>query len=119
MSDESEWKCPECDAVMSKQIGMGYLASKGFKPTLSDLKESDHTKKVKDKDRAIKMRKKAFGHDAVGDPVDSPDPMHVLKKGRTLGGQQMEIDKQAITKALAKDNAAVELAKNALKKIGK
>ena len=59
---------------MTKQIGIGILASKGFKPTLADLNESEHNKKVSDRERAIQMRKKAFGHDAVGDPVDQANP---------------------------------------------
>ena len=60
MSDDIQRKCPECAFSMKKQIGCGYLATKGFKPTIADRKQSEHTKKVKDKDRAIKNRKKSF-----------------------------------------------------------
>jgi len=116
MSDNSERLCPECGEMMTKQIGIGYLATSGFKPTLADLRENEHSKKVNDKERAVKMRKRAFGHDAVGDPVDKPDPRHVIKKGRTLGGQQMDIDKNEFIKAAAKDPAAVRLAQDALRK---
>jgi len=116
MSDESERACPECGKLMTKQIGMGYLATSGFKPTLADLRENEHSKKVSDKERAIKMRKKAFGHDAVGDPVDKPDARHIVKKGRTLGGQQMEVDKKDFIKAAAKDPAMVKVAQDAIKK---
>ncbi len=115
MSDESTHRCPECDTVMSKQIGMGYLATHSFKPSLADLRETDHTKKVKDKERAITMRKRAFGHDAVGDPVDQPDRSHIIKKGRTIGGQQMEVDKKDFIKAAAKDPAMVKIAQDVVK----
>ena len=100
---------------MVKQLSGGYLASKGFKPTAEDAKESEHAKKVKDKERAVKMRKKAFGHDAVGDPVGNPDPRHVVKKGRTLGGQQMDIDKKEFIKAAAKDPYIVDKCKKIIK----
>jgi putative FmdB family regulatory protein len=116
MSDETERACPECGEVMNKQIGIGYLATSGFKPTLADLRETDHHKKVKDKDRAVKMRKREFGHDAVGDPVDKPDARHIVKKGRTIGGQQMEVDKKDFVKAAAQDPAMVRIAQDALKK---
>jgi len=117
MSDMSSRPCPECSCKsMNKQIGIGYLASKGFKPTLEDLRESDHGKKVHDKDRAIKMRKRTFGHEAVGDPVDTPDPKHIVKKGKVLSGQDKEIDKQEFIKAAARDPATVKLAADALKK---
>jgi hypothetical protein len=101
---------------MSKQIGIGYIASKGFKPTLADIREDNHSKKVSDKDRAIKMRKRAFGHEAVGDPVYTPDPKHIVKKGRVLGGQDKEVDKQEFIKSAAKDPLMVKLAEDALKR---
>jgi len=116
MSDESPRECPDCGSQMDKQIGTGYLVTSGFNPTLADLRESEHTKKVKDKERAVAMRKQAFGHDAVGDPVDKPDPRHVLKKGRTLGGQEMEVDKKDFVKAAAKDPGMVKLAQDVIKK---
>jgi len=114
MSDETKRKCPECEHVMAKQIGCGYFATKGFKPSLSDHRESEHTKKVTDKDRAIKNRKRAFGHDAVGDPSDKPDPKHIVKRGRVLGGQEKEVDKREFIKAAAKNPQMVEVAKRAL-----
>lgn len=103
MSDDSLRPCPECHTNMTKQIGIGYLVTSGFKPSLEDLREANHSMMVKDKERAIRMRKKAFGRDSVGDPVDSPDPKHIVRRGRTLGGRQMEIDKQEFVKAAAKD----------------
>jgi len=118
MSDESRHLCPECNAVMTKQISSGYLASGSFKPTLADMRESEHTKKVTDKERAIKSRKKAFGHDAVGDPVDKPDPEHAIR-AKVLAGSEQEVDKGAFIKAAAKDPATVELCKNALNKQNK
>ncbi|KKM97172.1 hypothetical protein LCGC14_1170760 [marine sediment metagenome] len=114
MSDDSLRKCSECEHIMNKQIACPHIASKGFKPLLSDRKESEHTKKVKDKERAIKKRKKLFGEEA-GNPVDVPNPKHLIK-GRVIGGQESEVNKQDLTKALAKDNYAVEIAKEVLKK---
>ncbi len=116
MSDDSIRPCPDCGEKMDKQISGGYLASSGFKPTLADLRETDHHLKVKDPERAVKMRKKAFGHDAVGDPVDTPDPMHIVKRGRTLAGQEKEVDKAEVVKALAKDPCSVDIALKSLKK---
>ena len=116
MSNKIEYPCPECNNKMTKQIGVGYFASKGFKPTVADLKELEHSKKVKDPERAVKMRQKTFGQDAVGDPKMEADPKHVVKRGRTLGGQQKEVDKKEIIKALAKDDVAVNAANMALKK---
>lgn len=115
MTDDNDYLCPDCDKPMVKQIGTGYLLSKGLKPTLSDLKQEDHTNKVKDPERAIKMRRKAFGSEAVGSPSMQTDPRHIVKKGRTLGGQQMDIDKKEFIKAAARDPVMVETAKRALK----
>ena len=115
MSDTSQRECPKCKYVMKKQIGCGYFATKGFKPTIADYKQSERTKKVKDKDRAIKSRKRAFGSDSVGNPVDAPNTRHIIK-GRALDGQTQEVDKQDLVKALAKDNYAVEVAKKAISK---
>ena len=92
-----------------------YVTQKGIKPTLEDLRETNHTKKVKDTERAYRSRKRAFGADDVSKLRDKPDPKHIIK-GRTLGGQQKEVDKQELTKALAKDDFAVKTAMDVLKK---
>mgnify|MGYP001058396314 CR=1 FL=1 len=124
MSDESPRPCETCGEQMQKQIGMGYFASKGFKPTREDYREIEHKKKVKDFERAVRKRKQLFGRDSVGDPNDRPDPKHqvkpnhIMKQGKTVGGRQMEVDKQELVKALAKDDVSVKLAQNALKKKG-
>lgn len=109
--------CSVCDVKMSRLIGYGgYVITKGIKGSLKDHKESEHTKKVKDPERAVRSRKKEFGHDAVGDPSMQSAPRHVIKRGRTLGGQQKDIDKNELTKALAKDDYAVQKAIESLKK---
>ncbi len=117
MSDSTKRKCPECKKNMTKQIGMGYLIVSGIKPTLADHKESEHKKKVKDPERAVRMRKKAFGHESVGNPSMQTDPKHLIK-GRTLGGQEKEVDKKEFIQAAAKDPAMVKTAQEALKKSG-
>jgi len=94
----------------------GKILSTGLKPTREDYKESEHTKKVKDFDRAVKKRKKLFGRDAVGDPPGKADPRHIIKRGRTLGGQQKEVDKGEFIKAASRDSHMVEVAKRAIKK---
>lgn len=118
MSDNSKIKCSECKKNMTKKIGMGYLITSGINPTLADHRESEHTKKVKDPERAVRMRKKAFGHDSVGDPSMQTDPKHLIR-GRTLGGQEKEVDKKEFIQAAAKDPAMVKTAQEALKKSGK
>lgn len=114
MSDSVPRYCEKCKSEMIKLIGSGSTIIMSSK-TLAVTREEDHSKKVKDKDRAIKMRKKAFGHDAVGDPVAEPDPRHIIK-GRTVGGAQKEVNKQEFIKAAAKDDYTVKKAQEALKK---
>jgi len=109
------FKCPECKTKLKRMIGSGIYITTGLKPSLEDGREADHTKKVKDPERAIKMRKKAFGSDEVGNPVSEPDPRHIIKKGRTLGGQQTEIDKGEFVRAAAKDPVMVKKAQDVLK----
>lgn len=119
MSDNPKHKCPECGhKYLVKQISSTFYVATNYHagPTMEDRKEEEHRKKVKDLERAVRNRKKHFGHDAVGDPVDKPDPKHIVKKGRTLGGQELEIDKKEFIKAAAKDPATVKKAQEALKK---
>jgi putative FmdB family regulatory protein len=108
MSNTSPKLCNKCGTEMTKQISCGYIASKGFNPTLADHRETEHTTKVKDLERAVRMRKRAFGHDAVGDPVDKPDPKHIVKRGKVLQGEEKTIDKDAFVKAMSRDNQTVE-----------
>ena len=119
MFDTSMKFCEKCRYEMVKQVSCGYIASKGFNPTLEDHRESENTAKVKDHERAVKMRKRAFGHDAVGDPVDSSDPIHIVKRGKTIGGQEKTIDKGEFVRAASKDPYMVQIAKNALESRGK
>lgn len=117
MKEKKKYFCEECSDQLNKLISGGaYIIGGGINGTIQDHKEREHTKKVKDPERAVKMRKKAFGQDAVGDPSMQTDPRHVIKKGRTLGGAQKEVDKKEFVKALAKDDYAVNKAKEVLKK---
>lgn len=101
---------------MKRQISLGsYIITKGIKGSLEDYKELEHTKKVKDPERAVKSRKKAFGTDAVGDPGMTTDPRHIIRRGRTLDGQQKEVDKKEFIIAAAKDNHMVNEALKAIK----
>ena len=114
MSDVSDKLCTSCNTKMNKLVSVAYLASKGFKPTLEDLREVDHTKKVKDKERAIRKRRKIFGSTDVGEPVDKPADCHVIKRGKTITGQQIDVDKNSLIQALAKDDYSVQKAVEAL-----
>lgn len=110
-------RCSECKTQMKRIVtGGAYIISGGTKDTLEDHREKEHQKKVKDPERAVKSRKKAFGHDAVGDPSMQSDPRHVVRRGRTLGGQQKEVDKREFIKAAAKDEGMVRAAQESLKK---
>lgn len=112
-----KYNCSNCGELMERQISLGsYVITSGIKGSLEDQKESEHAKKIKDPERAVKSRKKAFGQDAVGDPSMSTDPRHIIKRGRTLGGQQKEVDRDEFIKAAAKDPTMVEVAREALKK---
>ncbi len=115
MSSKKKHRCSKCNKNMTKQIGCGHLAE-SMLPTLADHRESEHTKKVKDPERAVRSRKKEFGLDFVGNPSMQTDPRHVVKRGRTLGGQQKEINREEFIRAAAKDDYMVSKAKEALKK---
>ena len=108
--------CKKCSSKMERMIGLGtYIVSKGIKQSLDNQKESEHKKKVKDPERALKSRKKMFGVENVGNPKMESDPKHLIK-GRALGGQQKTVDRDELTVALSKDNYAVHVAQEALKK---
>ena len=115
MSCEKKYKCSKCGKAMKKMIGGSLTVTSGTKPTLEDFKENDYQKKIRDKDRARKMRIKAFGHDSVGCPVDQPDPKHLVR-GKVLGGQEKDIDRHEFIKAAAKDPYVVRMAQEALRK---
>lgn len=112
-----KYKCSNCETRMERQISLGsYVITSGINGSLEDHRESEHTKKVKDPERAVKSRTKEFGHDAVGDPGMRSDPRHVVKRGRTLGGQQKDVDKNEFIKAAAKDDHMVNEAVKAVNK---
>ena len=78
---------------------------------MADHKQNEHTKKVKDPERALKRRRAMFPGDFSGSsiPKDKADPKHIVRRGKTLGGQQnIDVDKKDMIKALAKDNYAVQ-----------
>ena len=102
MSSTETYNCDICNTILEKQISSTFYFAGSIAGTLQDKKESEHTKKVKDPERAIRMRKRAFGHDAVGDPSMQTDPKHIVKRGRTLGGQQTEVDKKELYYSLEK-----------------
>ena len=116
MSCEDNFTCSKCKSKLEKQLSSTFYVAMGMKPTMSDRKEEEHRKKVKDPERARRRRIKVFGHDAVGDPVDKPDPRHIVKRGKTIGGQQMEVDRGEFIKAAAKDPAMVRVAQESIKK---
>lgn len=116
MSEKPAIKCPECKAKMHQTIsGTAYIAI-GTGKSIEQHKEEEYMKKVKDPERAARMRKKAFGKDSVGDPPDKNDPRHIVKKGRYKDGGTMDVDKDAVIKAVAKDDAAFNHVQKALKK---
>ncbi len=109
MSKNPKITCSECSTKMQRMISCGgYVITKGLKGSIADHKESEHTKKVRDPERAVKSRTKEFGRDAVGDPSMNTDPRHVIKRGRTLGGQQKEVNRDEFIKAAAKDDYILE-----------
>ena len=108
--------CKKCSSKMERMIGLGtYIVSKGIKQSLDNHKESEHKKKTKDPERALRKRIKLLGKDEVGEPKFKSDPRHLIK-GRALAGQQKEVDRRELTVALSKDDYAVHAAQEALKK---
>ncbi len=119
MSEQPIVNCAECGSTnTAKKISASFYVSQSYHPggTFEDHRESEHRKKVKDPDRAVRMRKQAFGHDEVGDPKMESDPRHIVRRGRALGGQQTEVNKQEFIKAAARDPAMVKLAQDAIQK---
>lgn len=105
IKENPKYDCSNCGELMRRQIGVGScVITGGVKGSLESLKESEHSKKIKDPERAVRSRTRAFGHDAVGDPSMSTDPRHIVKRGRTLGGQQKEVNRDEFIKAAAKDD---------------
>lgn len=114
MSDSEPKICTECQSPMVKQFSSSFTIMSGKNGTIESHKEREHRKKVKDFDRAVKRRKKMFGSDSVGQPVDKPAEKHIIRKGRTIAGQDIKVDRQQFIKSAAKDNHMVEAAKKAL-----
>lgn len=115
IKSEDKYFCEKCKTELYRVPVMPfYVINKdgGYQ----DYKDGERKKLVYDKDRALKKRKRAFGSEAVGTPVDTPAKEHVFRKGRTLGGSQKEVNKAEFIRAVSKDNYAVEQAYKALKK---
>lgn len=109
IKDEPTYHCEVCGTELGRLIsGGGYVITGGLNGSLADHCQSEHTKKIKDPERAVRMRQKSFGKDAVGDPSMTTDPRHIVKRGRTLGGAQKELDKKEFIKAAAKDPTIIE-----------
>lgn len=125
ISDETVWTCDKCSKPLQKQVtACQHVIIKDG--TLQHNREEDHSKKVKDRERAEKSRKKAFGSDAVGSGSDNPKYRQGKEvglkgniKGKALGGQMKEIDKQEFIKAAARDEYTVAKCQEALKKSDK
>jgi len=118
MSCEDEFECSDCKEILVKQISSTFHITTGTKPTLEDAREESHRKKVKDHERAIRKRRKAFGSSEVGSPSDKADPKHLVR-GKVLGGQEKEIDRKEFIKNAAKSDLMVDVAAKALKKAKK
>ena len=115
MSCNKKFKCSKCGKVMKKQIGGSIKTMTDTKPSLADFKEEDYRKKTKDKDRARRSRIRAFGHDSVGCPVSQPDLKHLVR-GKVLGAEEKEIDRQEFIKAAAKSPYLVQRCQEILKR---
>lgn len=102
MFDDSPRMCPECNHEMTKLISAGYALIHPANP------QSQLQKDIKEREeRAKDLRNKPVSRSHAGTGSG---------KGKALGGQHMEIDKQEFIKAAAKDPLIVEQCKKALKK---
>ena len=96
-------KCKKCHTKLIRIISISsHIIESGIKQKAEDYKEDEHKKKVKDIERAARARRKLFGSEA-GQPKDKPDPKHIIKRGKTIAGQNIEIDKSDFIKAAARD----------------
>jgi putative FmdB family regulatory protein len=119
MKESPTIKCPDCGKKMIRLISADFTVKIGHFRSREERMEEEHKKKVKDPERAVRARKKMFGHDSVGDPSMKTDPKHIIRRGKTVAGQQVEVDKKEFVKAAAKDPLLVKKAQDALQKKGK
>jgi len=119
MQETPKITCPECGQAMIKLITADFTVKMGHFRSRKERAEEEHNKKVKDPERAVRARKKMFGRDSVGDPSMKTDPKHIIRRGKAVGGQQVEVDKNAFVKAAAKDPLLVRKAQDALQKKSK
>lgn len=101
MSDEDPRPCPECGTnFMKKQFGCGYLIIKnGSSSTKKEIQAR--------MERAAELRNR---------PIQQSHSGSGSGRGKALGGQHIEVDRQEMIKALSKDDFAVHKALEALKK---
>lgn len=116
IKSEEKYLCEVCKTEMYRVPVIPFHIAGNIKPTLEDLKEKSYKDKVKDPERARKSRAKFCGSAEVGIPPDENAKCHVIKRGRTLGGQQKEIDRKEFIRACSKDPKIVADCQQALKK---
>ena len=116
MQESPKVLCEDCGSQMIRLISANFTVKMGHFRTRAERQEEEHQKKVKDPERAVRARKKLFGHANVGDPAMKTDPKHVIRRGKTIGGQQVEVDRTDFVKAAAKDPLLLKTAQDALQK---
>jgi len=115
MDEKPRIKCPECGKRMGMQFSSTFNVMMNIKGTVEDYREREHKKKVKDPERAVRMRKKMFGKEAVGDPCMKSDPKKVIKK-KIIKEGGATVDKKDFIKKAARKEGVVRQAQEVLKR---
>lgn len=100
----------KCPRIMSTSFS---LIIGEAKPDRYERKEMDHGKKVKDPERARRMRKNKFGTEGIS--ITKSPHYHKQKRVKAQGTTN-DIDKKDFIKSAARNPNAIAAAENVLKK---
>lgn len=107
MMDDSPRLCESCGSEMIKQLGCGYAI---IHPANNDPQKQLQRDIASREERAKELQSK---------PIKRSHEGRGSGRGKAIGGQHIEVDKDAFIKAAARDPLTVKLAQDALKKAKK
>ena len=105
--------CEACGKHRKRQIGTGMVIIKPDKPDRYERSESAHKERVKDPERARRMRKKKFGTEGIS--ITKSPYYHKEKRVKAQGTSQ-EVDKKEFVKSAARNPNAMKAAIDVLNK---
>lgn len=108
--------CEVCGKSRKRQIGTGMVIIKPDKPDRYERSEAAHKERVKDPERARRMRKKKFGTEGIS--ITKSPYYHKEKRVKAQGTSQ-EVDKKEFIKSAARNPNAMKAAVDVLNKKSK